>query len=499
MIMRKNSLNLMLGSALALTATIGCGEDADTDDTAIAATAGASGAAGRATARSLDGENDDRRNLEPEDGTAGSGGNDAESSGSNTAGNNAVGGTGGTANVGDSGGSGTSGGHHNGASDTGGTNAAGGNDDSGIGGDQGVDSTGGSDPNGGGSSSATGGRTWGGWPSTGGRAGNTGGSPGTGGSGETEAGGDQGSSGSEAGGDQGSGGSEAGGDQGLGGSETGGEPGSGGGGNIVPSDGMIGDHFALDDFDALTDEDRARVNELSILYGHRSHGAQMSRWGEPGDEGGLLALSHLYNSEDLYIPAGLDELDGVDLGTYLDSPAYDWVVETNNYLQSNPGTDIVVWAWCSQLEESEDGVAVAEEYLERMASLEAQYPDVAFVYMTQHLSDRDYEYLADETARVQEANAVIRDYCEANDKWLFDFGDVGIYETADGDVCQRYVDGDANNNPAGDQGRGGDLVPYDCGSETAQALETGHTNYDSRIRRSKVFYWLLTQMAAALE
>jgi hypothetical protein len=262
---------------------------------------------------------------------------------------------------------------------------------------------------------------------------------------------------------------------------------------------LIADHFVLDDFDAITADDRASVNGLSILYGHRSHGEQMSQWGSPGDEGGLLALSRLYGSEDLYIPDGLDEVDGIDLGTYLDSSGYDWVTETTSYLQSNPGTNVVVWAWCSSLEESEDGVAVAEEYIRRMEALESDYPDVEFIYMTQHLTDRDYEYLADDTARVQVANAVIRDYCEANGKWFFDFGDIGIYETADGAVCQRYVDGDANNDAAGDQGRGGDLVPYDCGSEEAEALETGHTNYDSRIRRSKAFYWLFTQIAARLE
>lgn len=271
----------------------------------------------------------------------------------------------------------------------------------------------------------------------------------------------------------------------------------GGDGNIVLSDGKIGDHLALDDFDAITEQDRARVNAMAIVYGHRSHGAQMSQWGGAGDEGGLVTLSRLYNSQDRFIPAGLHEIDGVDLGTYLDSATYDWVVETNNYLQSNPGTDVVVWAWCSQLEESDDGIAVAQEYLTRMQTLEARYPDITFVYMTQHLTDRDYEYVADDTARVQAASTLIRNHCEANGKWLFDFGDVGIYKAADGEVCRRYVDGDASNDPAGDQGRGGDLVPYDCGSETAQALETGHTNADSRIRRSKVFYWLLTQIAAA--
>lgn len=222
----------------------------------------------------------------------------------------------------------------------------------------------------------------------------------------------------------------------------------------------------------------------------------MSAWVGGGDEGGLLALSHLYNSDDLYIPAGLREIDGVDLGTYLDG-SYDWVEETNNYLASNPGTEVVAWAWCSSLEESEDGIAVAQEYLRRMQALEAQYPNISFIYMTQHFTDRDYEYVADDTERVQAANAVIRNYCEANGKWLFDFGDVGIYPTANGEVCRRYVDGDANNDPAGDQGRGGDLVQYDCGSETAQALECGHTNLDSRIRRSKVFYWLLSRIAAA--
>lgn len=51
---------------------------------------------------------------------------------------------------------------------------------------------------------------------------------------------------------------------------------------------------------------------------------------------------------------------------------------------TTPGqVDVVVWSWCGGV--SGNTVAGIDAYLGAMAALEADYPDLTFVYMTGHL------------------------------------------------------------------------------------------------------------------
>ena len=61
------------------------------------------------------------------------------------------------------------------------------------------------------------------------------------------------------------------------------------------------------------------------------------------------------------------------------------------------------------------------EYLTPMANLEIQYPGVTFVYMTGHVDHED-------DANNKAANQMIRDFCIANDKVLYDFADIESYD-----------------------------------------------------------------------
>ncbi len=54
--------------------------------------------------------------------------------------------------------------------------------------------------------------------------------------------------------------------------------------------------------------------------------------------------------------------------------------------------------------------------------LEAEYPDVTFVYMTGHLDGTGEE------GNLFQRNNQIRDFCLANDKVLFDFADIESYD-----------------------------------------------------------------------
>ena len=60
------------------------------------------------------------------------------------------------------------------------------------------------------------------------------------------------------------------------------------------------------------------------------------------------------------------------------------------------------------------------EYLDPMALLESCYPNVTFVYMTSPLEHAD-------DANCKAANEQIRDYCNDNNKVLYDFGGIKSY------------------------------------------------------------------------
>ncbi|MBN2627011.1 MAG: hypothetical protein JXA95_10130 [Spirochaetales bacterium] len=170
------------------------------------------------------------------------------------------------------------------------------------------------------------------------------------------------------------------------------------------------------------------VDTLHIGYGHTSHGSQITdgmsglvafannngNWSQYGTD--LFAWSHDGS-------AGLHLFDGYTSGTsYLedDCGVSGWDEETREYLDSHPSCNVIMWSWCGQVNE----VNLTTHYLEPMAALETEYPDVTFIYMTGHL-----EGGPDDPAlnSVLASNNVIRDYCEANGKWLYDFADIEKY------------------------------------------------------------------------
>jgi hypothetical protein len=81
---------------------------------------------------------------------------------------------------------------------------------------------------------------------------------------------------------------------------------------------------------------------------------------------------------------------------------------------------VIIWSWCGQVSSATEDDIVT--YLSLMSGLEADYPDVRFVYMTGHL---DGTGLA---GNLHLRNEQIRAYCEANDKVLYDFADIETYD-----------------------------------------------------------------------
>ena len=182
---------------------------------------------------------------------------------------------------------------------------------------------------------------------------------------------------------------------------------------------------------------------LHIAYGHTSHGSQLT-----DGMSGLVGFANgggkgLALPQDIFAwnygghEGALDLRDGVlcnDVGYYPD-----WVVCTSNYLNdaANADVNVVIWSWCGQMSGKYANGTLSNEYLLPMAQLERDYPNVIFVYMTGHV---DIWNDANQKAACQ----AIRDYCQANDKVLYDFADIehwdpdGTYFEYVGDDCTIY-------------------------------------------------------------
>jgi hypothetical protein len=184
--------------------------------------------------------------------------------------------------------------------------------------------------------------------------------------------------------------------------------------------------------------------ELHIAYGHTSHGSQITE--------GLLKLSEFKKAPFIYRKkAGEDSLDlrdnpfkgASDLGNPDNKK---WAAATRDYLKQNKDINVVIWSWCGQL--SSGNEKYVQTYLDLMQSLEEEFPDVTFVYMTGHLDGTG------EDGKLARNNQRIRDFCNSNNKVLYDFADIESYDP-DGnyygdkkanDACEYDSDGDGKRD-----------------------------------------------------
>lgn len=241
------------------------------------------------------------------------------------------------------------------------------------------------------------------------------------------------------------------------------------------------------DITALTQAqiDRAK-SVLHIAYGHTSHGSQLTT-GMTGlvgfANGGGKGLT-LFNNAFAWNHGGtggaLDLHDGAmdgDVGYYPN-----WVNNTKAYLDNpaNSNVNVVIWSWCGQMTSKFASGTLTNEYLAPMSRLETSYPNVIFVYMTGHV---DIGQDAGQKAACQ----VIRDYCIANNKVLYDFADIehydpdGTYYEYVDDNCGVYTSpgsGPARNWATSWQAshvKGMDW--YECSSAHSQALNANQKAY----------------------
>jgi hypothetical protein len=196
----------------------------------------------------------------------------------------------------------------------------------------------------------------------------------------------------------------------------------------------------------------AAKNTLHIAYGHTSHGSQLID--------GITALGPfmtasgstpgLYAWNDGPLSGALD-IDDYFTGNDLGNPdRTTWASLTRTYLNNpaNSDVNVVMWSWCGQVSSStEEDI---NTYLTLMNDLEFDYPDVTFIYMTGHLDGSGVD------GNLNQRNNQIRQYCETNDKVLYDFADIESYDPDNNYYLDRGAtdgceyDTNADGNPYGD-------------------------------------------------
>lgn len=235
-------------------------------------------------------------------------------------------------------------------------------------------------------------------------------------------------------------------------------------------DAVIIDHQCTDS-SRIPNEWLARARDtLRIHYAHTSHGEQITI--------GLERLAardakYAFARRDCLLPTvseSLNMLDGQVQGarceTYVTPDLYwesaEGIGMTRSVLSQN-NIAVSGWAWCTQLDSFSE--ADVRLYLERMSQLEKELPAVKFVYFTGNAQ-------ANEKNR-QQRNNQIREYCNANGKILFDFGDLDCWYQG-----EQYVR---------------DGIPME--HLRYQGDEGGHTTFSSCENKARAFWWMLARLA----
>lgn len=224
----------------------------------------------------------------------------------------------------------------------------------------------------------------------------------------------------------------------------------------------------------------AKTN-FRIYYGHTSHGSQIMT--------GLgMIRDNLFDYNNGTGTLNIFETVGHDLGN---PDTTNWAANTRAQLDRRDNDrNVVMWSWCGQLSTLSPQV-VQRDYLDNMNRLEADYPGVRFVYMTGHLDGTGV------AGRLNQNNELIRSFCRAGGKTLFDFADIESYDPNG----NYYLDLGADDNcdyrdPA--DGKKHNWAAEWCAANPGECLgcaSCAHSQCLNCQLKGKVFWWMMARMA----
>jgi len=215
-------------------------------------------------------------------------------------------------------------------------------------------------------------------------------------------------------------------------------------------------------------------------YAHTSHGGQLTTGLQRiEDDNSDYNIARASSS----LPTETDALcifDGQENDTYITPEEYwrtkegmDW---TRDVLNHNPSINVSQWSWCTQLNSYSE--ANVQAYIDSISVLEAEFPDVTFVYMTcnaQGTGSSGYNrYLRNEQ---------IRQFCRDNNKVLYDFGDLDAwwYNSSTEQWEQNTYEYE------------GHTVPVEHSQFNGN--ESGHTTHESCEQKGRAVWWMMAKLA----
>ncbi len=249
-----------------------------------------------------------------------------------------------------------------------------------------------------------------------------------------------------------------------------------------PRPAIIIDHNCTD-LSKIPDYWIERAKALTLHYAHTSHGSQILSGLEAIERQNgkyKYTVKHAGATPDLpNAPGALRILDGNPPDATYITPELYWSEEdgrqrTRAVAASGLFTHSM-WSWCGQ--QSYNSAAVVQQYLDTLNGFDISYPDVDFIYMTGHTDGGG--------TTLKRNNDMVRDYCRAHGKILFDFADIESYDPAG----RHYPDTD-------------DSCPWCaqwCQShpEDCRALpdSCAHSHGFNCLQKGKAFWWMMARLA----
>jgi len=220
-------------------------------------------------------------------------------------------------------------------------------------------------------------------------------------------------------------------------------------------------------------------NTVKLHYAHRSHGEQLTvglELIESANATFSVALDYYILPTEvgaLCIMDGQPGYNGNDNESYIYDYLY-WETEeglnrTRDVL-NNVAVNFTMWTWCDELEYYDESQVQA--YLDNMSKLEAEYPNVTFIYMTSNAQTKGASgynrYLR---------NQQIRQYCNDSSKILYDFADIDCwYNGVQSTYCYDNIS-----------------VPFQHPHFNGD--QAGHTTYESCELKGAALWWMMARLA----
>ncbi len=246
---------------------------------------------------------------------------------------------------------------------------------------------------------------------------------------------------------------------------------------------LIIDHTCTD-ISQIPDEMIDSVKaKFRLYFAHTSHGEQLTiglQRIESVDSTYSVAIGNKHLPTEKGAFCIFDNSEG-DPEDYWNSDEYQNGIDiTRQVLTNNPTVNISMFVWCIQFYQEDE--TYFQAYLDSMSKLEAEFPDVTFIYTTSHTQfAMDPQYNIDGLNRYLR-NEQIRQYCKDNNKVLYDFGDLDSWWFNPSTQQWEHQTGVVH----------GHTIPLQ--HRQFEGDDAGHTTYESCEQKAKALWWMLAKL-----